>query len=117
MRYFINSADGVAFFLEPSAVDAASEIRRDVPKGELLNKVGHGLPVQSAVFRDYAQSRAVAEIARDLGYVRPVLPQSMYIFKQPNGLGEEALRVGDRRVTARTTPGAECQVHKHQRRY
>ena len=30
-----------------------------------------------------SQSKAVAELVEKLGYQQPVMPQSMYIFKQP----------------------------------
>ena len=35
------------------------------------------------VFRKYSFSTKVAELVKQLGYKDPVLPQSMYIFKQP----------------------------------
>ena len=39
--YFFASADQISFFLEPGAVDASSgDIRSDLPKRQLLNKVG-----------------------------------------------------------------------------
>jgi hypothetical protein len=87
--YFFESADRISFFLEPRAIDGATgAIRTDLPKGHLLNKVGHGLHIHVPVFREYAQSTRVAEVARALGYLSPVMPQSMYIFKQPL-IGEE----------------------------
>lgn len=88
-KYFFESADKISFFLEPGAIDTASgNVRTDLPKGQLLNKVGHGLHIHVPVFREYAQSARVAEVARALGYLSPVMPQSMYIFKQPL-IGEE----------------------------
>ena len=47
------------------------------------NKVGHGLHIADPVFQAYSESNKVALLARALGWVDPVLPQSMYIFKQP----------------------------------
>ena len=35
-----------------------------------------------------SQSKAVAELVEKLGYQQPVMPQSMYIFKQPH-IGEQ----------------------------
>ena len=88
-KHFFESADKISFFLEPGAIDVASgDVRTDLPKGQLLNKVGHGLHLHVPVFREYAQSARVAEVARALGYLSPVMPQSMYIFKQPL-IGEE----------------------------
>jgi phytanoyl-CoA hydroxylase len=83
--YFLNSGDGIAFFLEPAAVDEKTGALADgVPKEEALNKVGHGLHMADPVFRAYSTSRRVAALTRLLGWVSPVLPQSMYIFKQPH---------------------------------
>ena len=83
--YFLKSGDKVRFFLEPWAVDdTTGGIKSDVAKETCLNKVGHGLHVADRVFRAYSRSRKVAALARTLGWVDPVLPQSMYIFKQPN---------------------------------
>ena len=51
-------------------------------------QVGHGLHLADPTFRKYAQSVKVAALARALGWTDPVLPQSMYIFKQPRIGGE-----------------------------
>ncbi|EER05322.1 phytanoyl-CoA dioxygenase domain containing protein [Perkinsus marinus ATCC 50983] len=82
-EYFLGSADHIRFFLEPGAVNENGKIRSDIPKSELVNKVGHSLHVDDPVFHKYSNSRKVLEMVRDLGYQDPVLPQSMYIFKQP----------------------------------
>mmetsp|Transcript_5294 Transcript_5294/g.12740 ORF Transcript_5294/g.12740 Transcript_5294/m.12740 type:complete len:399 (+) Transcript_5294:56-1252(+) len=87
-NYFLDSAATTKFFLEPGAVDEKGEIRSDIPKGELINKVGHALHFLDPVFTAYAQSEKVKSLVRDLGYVDPVLPQSMYIFKQGKIGGE-----------------------------
>jgi phytanoyl-CoA hydroxylase len=83
--YFLDSGDRIHFFLEPSAVDETTGgLSASVKKHEALNKVGHGLHAADEVFRAYSQSDKVAELTRALGWVDPVLPQSMYIFKQAN---------------------------------
>lgn len=76
-RYFFESADRVHFFRE--AANATSEW--GVPA---LNKVGHGLHLDNAtVFGQYAKSPRIAAVARHVAGLRaPVLPQSMYIFKE-----------------------------------
>jgi phytanoyl-CoA hydroxylase len=85
--YFIGSAESVRFFFEPDAVDSkTSSIRTDLPKERLINKVGHSLHLDDPVFRKYAFSEKVKSLVQALGYTDPVLPQSMYIFKQP-GIG------------------------------
>lgn len=83
--YFLDSGDGIAFFLEPAAVDEETGALADhVPKHEALNKVGHGLHMADPVFKAYSTSPRVAALTRLLGWQQPVLPQSMYIFKQPH---------------------------------
>jgi phytanoyl-CoA hydroxylase len=68
-RYFFDSADATHFFEEPD--------------GKRLNKAGHALHLRRDAFGAYSRSAKVATLLRALGYVRPVLPQSMYIFKPP----------------------------------
>ena len=87
--YFLDSADRVHFFMEPGAVDGTTGgLRAEVSKQAALNKVGHGLHVADAAFAEYAFSPKVVSLVTALGYADPVLPQSMYIFKQP-GIGGE----------------------------
>jgi phytanoyl-CoA hydroxylase len=81
--YFISSSDKIHFFLEKGAIDEKTgQLRKDVPKHEALNKVGHGLHFRDDVFAAYSTSDKVKSLVRELGWVKPVLPQSMYIFKQ-----------------------------------
>jgi phytanoyl-CoA hydroxylase len=88
-QYLFTSAGGVGFFLNPGAIDQTTgNVRTDIPKAHLLNKVGHALHVTDPVFRDYAASKQVASLVTQLGYTSPVMPQSMYIFKQPH-IGEQ----------------------------
>jgi phytanoyl-CoA hydroxylase len=85
--YFVGSAETVRFFFEPDAIDARTgAIRTDLPKERLINKMGHNLHVLNPVFQKYSFSDKVKSLVAALGYKDPVLPQSMYIFKQP-GIG------------------------------
>jgi phytanoyl-CoA hydroxylase len=53
-----------------------------------LNKIGHGLHlIPDSTFQQYTQSNVVRQLLKDLGWRDPVVPQSMYIFKQPNHIG------------------------------
>lgn len=79
--YFLDSSNRVHFFLEEGAADKSGKLK--VPKERALNKVGHALHVLDEVFREYSFSEKVVNLTRELGWVSPVLPQSMYIFKQP----------------------------------
>ncbi|CAK9117731.1 unnamed protein product [Durusdinium trenchii] len=86
--YFLDSADRIHFFIEKTAADKDGKLKDTQKKFQSLNKVGHGLHVLDPVFRDYSQSRKIAELVEELGWKDPVLPQSMYIFKQPAVGGE-----------------------------
>eukprot|EP00435_Cladocopium_sp_Y103_P015825 s4492_g3.t2 len=86
--YFLDSADRIHFFIEKSAADKDGKLKAGQKKFEALNKVGHGLHVLDPVFRDYSQSSKISELVEELGWKDPVLPQSMYIFKQPLVGGE-----------------------------
>ena len=85
--YFVGSSETIRFFFEPDAIDpGTSNVRTDLPKERLINKIGHAMHVQNDVFRKYSFSDKVKNLVAALGYQDPVLPQSMYIFKQP-GIG------------------------------
>jgi len=86
--YFLDSADRIHFFLEKHAAGEDGRLRPDVTKHRALNKVGHGLHVVDSIFKEYAHSNKVKELVAELGWKDPVLPQSMYIFKQPSIGGE-----------------------------
>ena len=86
--YFIESAETVSFFLEQGAVDEAGELKKDIPKAHMVNKVGHKLHVDDDVFAKYSMSKKMGAVAAATGLKKPVVPQSMYIFKQPKIGGE-----------------------------
>ena len=86
-NYFLDSAEAVHFFMDKGGLDLLKTGARET-KAECLNKVGHDLHSKDPVFAKYSTSPRVAALTRALGWVDPVLPQSMYIFKQANG-GDE----------------------------
>jgi len=47
-----------------------------------LNKVGHGLHIIPGPFHNYSTSIKIQDLVYELGWRDPVIPQSMYIFKQ-----------------------------------
>jgi phytanoyl-CoA hydroxylase len=59
-----------------------------VPQEVALNKVGHALAVEHPVFRKYTFDNRVRELCWQLGFQRPAVAQSMYIYKNP-GVGGE----------------------------
>lgn len=104
--YFLDSADRVHFFLEKDTLADDGRLRPNLPKARCLNKVGHGLHVADEVFREYAHSEKVSQLVAELGWRDPVLPQSMYIFKQP-GIGGEVTAHQDS-CFLYTTPRLTC---------
>jgi phytanoyl-CoA hydroxylase len=91
--YFLESADQVYFFAEPTALHDNGTLRDEYfddddnnnnKKMEALNKVGHALHLldEPSSFRSYCFSQKVRRLVTSvLGWRKPVVPQSMYIFK------------------------------------
>lgn len=84
MKYFLESGDKVRFFFEKGAIGANNELM--VPEEFSLNKVGHALAVEHPVFRKFTFDNRIRELCWQLGFQRPAVAQSMYMFKNP-GLG------------------------------
>lgn len=85
-KYFLESGDKVRYFHESNALS---------PKGELLvdpifalNKVGHALHTERETFKKFTFNYRVKDICYQLGFKQPAIPQSMYIYKNPNVGGE-----------------------------
>jgi len=85
-KYFLESGDKIRCFWEPLAVEADGSLNRS--RINALNKIGHGLHIHNKIFRDVTMSENIKKIFRGLDYARPVVPQSMFIFKAPNIGGE-----------------------------
>ncbi len=84
--YFLESGDKVRFFFEEDAFDESGNLRQ--AKERSINKIGHALHDLDPVFESFSRSGELAALAADLGFIKPLLIQSMYIFKQP-GIGGE----------------------------
>lgn len=86
--YFLESADRVHFFAEPGALSnhgGNNKLKAEYYQNKLsaLNKAGHALHLlPNSVFRDYTMSDKLRDTVLSLGWKDPVVPQSMYIFKQ-----------------------------------
>jgi phytanoyl-CoA hydroxylase len=85
-NYFLNSGDRVSFFFEEEAFNAEGRLRQS--KEHSINKIGHALHDLDAVFNRFSRTKELAALASLLGFTRPLLIQSMYVFKQPNIGGE-----------------------------
>lgn len=86
--YFAGSGDKIRFFFEDGAFDEQGRLNR--PKDRALNKVGHGMHDLDPAFDGFSRQPKLRTLAADLGFQRPLLLQSMYIFKQP-GIGGEVV--------------------------
>jgi phytanoyl-CoA hydroxylase len=86
--YFLDSADRVSYFAEPQALDAETgKLKEEYHDDKLaaLNKAGHGMhTIPHSPFSKYTLSDKMRSLVHELGWQHPVIPQSMYIFKQPS---------------------------------
>nr|GMD70431.1 phytanoyl-CoA dioxygenase [Ipomoea batatas] len=87
-NFFFESADKVSFFFEEKAFGDDGNLKQ--PKHLSINKVGHALDEIDPVFKKFSSTERMSGLLQSLGYHRPVVIQSMYIFKQP-GIGGEVV--------------------------
>ncbi|XP_011019374.1 PREDICTED: phytanoyl-CoA dioxygenase [Populus euphratica] len=86
--YFYQSAENISFFFEEKAFGDDGSLK--LPKQLSINKVGHALHELDPVFKGFSSSEKIFGLLSSLGYKKPVIIQSMYIFKQP-GIGGEVV--------------------------
>jgi len=86
--WFLTSGDVIRPFLEAGAFDGVGN--QIVPMDQALNKLGHAMHDLDPVFDRFSRNPAVARLAADLGFVDPLLLQSMVIFK-PSHIGGEVI--------------------------
>ncbi|CAL9182539.1 unnamed protein product, partial [Musa hybrid cultivar] len=86
--YFFESAEKISFFFEEKAFGEDGHLKQ--PKELSINKVGHALHEIDPIFKKFTSSDKISGMLYSLDYKRPVVIQSMYIFKQP-GIGGEVV--------------------------
>jgi phytanoyl-CoA hydroxylase len=84
--YFLESGNKISFFFEEDAFHPDGSLKQS--KERSINKIGHALHDLDPVFDSFSRTPAIAELVANLGLAKPLLLQSMYIFKQPNIGGE-----------------------------
>jgi len=84
--YLMKSADKIRFFFEKEAFNDKGQIQLE--KLKCLNKIGHALHWLNPVFKKVTFNESTKSVARALGFTKPSVIQSMYIFKLP-GIGAE----------------------------
>ena len=84
--YFIESGDKIRFFLEDDAFDEHGALRQE--KENSLNKAGHAMHDLDPAFDAFSRTARLAAVARSIGFEKPAIVQSMYIFKPPRIGGE-----------------------------
>ena len=85
-NYFLDSGDKIRFFFEEKANLEKNNI--DKNKHFIVNKIGHALHDLDEVFHEFSHKEELQDIALKIGFQKPKLLQSMYIFKQPKIGGE-----------------------------
>jgi phytanoyl-CoA hydroxylase len=85
-RYFMDSAQAVHCFLEEDALDEQGRLTRT--KEFSINKIGHAMHDLVPAFNRFCRLAVFRETLRAIGYLSPLLWQTMYIFKQPRIGGE-----------------------------
>jgi phytanoyl-CoA hydroxylase len=84
--YFLTSGEAIRCFFEKDAFDDAGGLRAEAHL--CLNKLGHAMHDLDPVFDAFSRTPELAALAHDIRIEKPLLLQSMYIFKQARIGGE-----------------------------
>ncbi len=85
-NYFLDSGDKIRFFFEEKANLNDKNVSSN--KYFIVNKIGHAMHDLDEVFHKFSHKKELHDISISLGFSKPKLLQSMYIFKQPKIGGE-----------------------------
>jgi phytanoyl-CoA hydroxylase len=86
-NYFLTSTDKIRPFKESNSTLNDSTKENKV----LFNKIGHALHSLNPVFKEVTFDTNVMDVYKSIGFVKPIICQSMYIFKQPHVGGEVSI--------------------------
>src|SRR5256885_5425384 len=84
--YFLQSGDQIRCFFEEHAFNPEGTLKQS--KEQSINKIGHALHDLDPVFDRFSRTPQIEKLVASLGFIKPLLLQSMYIFKQPRIGGE-----------------------------
>jgi phytanoyl-CoA hydroxylase len=84
--YFLESGDKIRFFLEKDAFDKDGNL--NYPLKDSINKIGHAMHDINPKFINFSYSKEMKYLTNSVGYKKPMLVQSMYIFKNARIGGE-----------------------------
>ena len=85
-NYFLESGDKIRFFFEEDSFDKNGLLKNKIEL--LINKIGHAIHDIDPIFKDFSHRNDLNNIAKGININKPLLIQSMYIFKQPKIGGE-----------------------------
>lgn len=80
-EYFFDSSNKISYFFDVDAFDQDGKLK--YPKTQAINKIGHGIHMEDALFRKITFDDKIKAVARSLKFQDPRILQSMCIFKQP----------------------------------
>ena len=83
--FFRESVSGINFFFQNGAFDSDGKMVGD--QNRSIIKIGHALHDLDPVFKEYSHSTQIIDLARKLGYKKPLIGQSRYFFKLPGAKG------------------------------